>query len=229
MTPPPPRPAPLPRRSRVHLSAGRLRARAQADLPARRHQPARGQAGHGLQPPVAPPARDRPPLFASYLQWLESRQRRRGRAEWQEFVNCLTTNLTSFFREEHHFHALVDDLRAAPRPAAHLVQRRLHRRGALLAGDDGGRDAGRRRRCASCAATSTPRCWPPPRAASTRRRPRPEPRAAARHFLRGTGSQRRLHPRQARAGAADRVPPVQPDEPRWSPWASPSTSCSAAT
>jgi hypothetical protein len=34
------------------------------------------------------------------------------RAEWQEFVNCLTTNLTAFFREEHHFHALVEDLRA---------------------------------------------------------------------------------------------------------------------
>jgi chemotaxis protein methyltransferase CheR len=32
--------------------------------------------------------------------------------EWQEFVNCLTTNLTSFFREEHHFHALADELKA---------------------------------------------------------------------------------------------------------------------
>ena len=37
--------------------------------------------------------------------------------EWQEFINCLTTNLTSFFREDHHFSALHDDLRArANRP-----------------------------------------------------------------------------------------------------------------
>ena len=50
--------------------------------------------------------------FADYLQWLESHSGASGEAEWQEFVNCLTTNLTSFFREEHHFHALGDDLRA---------------------------------------------------------------------------------------------------------------------
>lgn len=46
--------------------------------------------------------------FASYLQWLEASN---SAAEWQEFVNCLTTNLTSFFREDHHFHALKDDLK----------------------------------------------------------------------------------------------------------------------
>jgi chemotaxis protein methyltransferase CheR len=48
--------------------------------------------------------------FESYLRWLES-----GNAssqEWQEFVNCLTTNLTSFFREEHHFHTLAEWLKA---------------------------------------------------------------------------------------------------------------------
>ncbi|HLO96860.1 MAG TPA: CheR family methyltransferase [Burkholderiaceae bacterium] len=49
--------------------------------------------------------------FASYLQWLESSTGAQGEQEWQEFVNCLTTNLTSFFREEHHFHALADDLK----------------------------------------------------------------------------------------------------------------------
>ena len=50
--------------------------------------------------------------FADYLQALERTSGPAADAEWQEFVNCLTTNLTSFFREEHHFHALVDDLRA---------------------------------------------------------------------------------------------------------------------
>jgi len=54
--------------------------------------------------------------FAEYLQWLEKGG---SDAEWQEFVNCLTTNLTAFFREEHHFHALVDDLRAR---AAHPIR-----------------------------------------------------------------------------------------------------------
>jgi chemotaxis protein methyltransferase CheR len=50
--------------------------------------------------------------FATYLQWLQQNTGPSGEAEWQEFINCLTTNLTSFFREEHHFHALTDDLKA---------------------------------------------------------------------------------------------------------------------
>ena len=50
--------------------------------------------------------------FGSYLQWLEAAGGAAGAQEWQEFVNCLTTNLTSFFREAHHFEALADELKA---------------------------------------------------------------------------------------------------------------------
>jgi chemotaxis protein methyltransferase CheR len=49
--------------------------------------------------------------FASYLHWLENASGPGAEQEWQEFVNCLTTNLTSFFREEHHFPVLADELR----------------------------------------------------------------------------------------------------------------------
>jgi chemotaxis protein methyltransferase CheR len=52
------------------------------------------------------------PSFTDYLQWLEQASGLAAETEWQEFVNSLTTNLTAFFREDHHFHALVDDLRA---------------------------------------------------------------------------------------------------------------------
>lgn len=50
--------------------------------------------------------------FAEYLQWIERSSGAAGEAEWQEFVNCLTTNLTSFFREEHHFPLLAQALQA---------------------------------------------------------------------------------------------------------------------
>ena len=45
--------------------------------------------------------------FTEYLSWLESSDG----PEWQEFVNALTTNLTSFFREHHHFDVLANHLR----------------------------------------------------------------------------------------------------------------------
>lgn len=37
--------------------------------------------------------------------------------EWQEFVNALTTNLTSFFREQHHFAILAQHFQSEPRRA----------------------------------------------------------------------------------------------------------------
>lgn len=44
--------------------------------------------------------------FQAYLSWLEGHDGE----EWQEFVNALTTNLTSFFREQHHFGLLEQHL-----------------------------------------------------------------------------------------------------------------------
>jgi len=40
--------------------------------------------------------------FAAYLDYLE----KADETEWETFVNSLTTNLTSFFREAHHFDIL---------------------------------------------------------------------------------------------------------------------------
>jgi len=53
--------------------------------------------------------------FAAYLDALESAH---GGAEQEAFVNALTTNLTSFFREEHHFPILAEHLRTLREPAS---------------------------------------------------------------------------------------------------------------
>jgi chemotaxis protein methyltransferase CheR len=45
--------------------------------------------------------------FGDYLDHLESPA---GSDEWQSFINALTTNLTSFFREPHHFTILREHL-----------------------------------------------------------------------------------------------------------------------
>jgi chemotaxis protein methyltransferase CheR len=47
---------------------------------------------------------------ASFAGYLDALEQGGSSTEWQEFVNCLTTNLTSFFREEHHFQDLAREL-----------------------------------------------------------------------------------------------------------------------
>src|SRR4051812_43902744 len=50
--------------------------------------------------------------FGAYLQWLDAATGPANVGERREFVNCLTTNLTSFYREAHHFEVLAEALQA---------------------------------------------------------------------------------------------------------------------
>ncbi len=53
--------------------------------------------------------------FSEYLDRLEAG---RDSEEWEAFTNALTTNLTAFFREEHHFPILAEHLRKLKGPAS---------------------------------------------------------------------------------------------------------------
>ena len=44
--------------------------------------------------------------FREYLIFLDAHE-----DEWESFINSLTTNLTSFFREAHHFHIFADHIK----------------------------------------------------------------------------------------------------------------------
>ena len=49
--------------------------------------------------------------FDDYLRFLELEP-----AEWEHCTNALTTNVTAFYREEHHFRVLAEHARASVRP-----------------------------------------------------------------------------------------------------------------
>lgn len=53
------------------------------------------------------------PEFSRYLEMLESSH---DGEEWQAFINSLTTNLTSFFREAHHFPVLAEHAKRSRQP-----------------------------------------------------------------------------------------------------------------
>lgn len=47
----------------------------------------------------------------SFSSYLDSLERGTNAEEWEAFTNALTTNLTSFFREAHHFPMLAEHLK----------------------------------------------------------------------------------------------------------------------
>lgn len=49
---------------------------------------------------------------SSFESYLDSLEQAAGGSEWQAFMNALTTNLTSFFREAHHFPVLAAHARS---------------------------------------------------------------------------------------------------------------------
>jgi chemotaxis protein methyltransferase CheR len=53
--------------------------------------------------------------FRQYLDLLESGQ---AEAEWEGFTNALTTNLTAFFREAHHFPILAELVKQREQPVS---------------------------------------------------------------------------------------------------------------
>jgi chemotaxis protein methyltransferase CheR len=54
--------------------------------------------------------------MSSFSHYLDALENGRNEDEWEAFTNALTTNLTSFFREEHHFPILADHVRSLQPP-----------------------------------------------------------------------------------------------------------------
>ena len=151
--------------------------------------------------------------FSDYLDWLESSTGAQSASEWQAFVNCLTTNLTSFFRESHHFEALSTELQTRKGQrlriwcnAASTGEEPFSL--AMTVVDALGSQAPVQILCTdidtNVLSVAERGVYP----ADTRGL---DPALLRRHFLRGYARQGRLHPRASGVAPAAGVPCVQPD------------------
>src|SRR5690606_38875156 len=52
----------------------------------------------------------------SFQVYLDSLEKHPENPEWEDFTNALTTNLTAFFREAHHFPILAEHVRRMGAP-----------------------------------------------------------------------------------------------------------------
>ena len=65
--------------------------------------------------------------IASFVSYLDQLEQGGSDEEWEAFTNALTTNLTSFFREAHHFPILAEHIKKNQGTDRDLVLRRLDR------------------------------------------------------------------------------------------------------
>ncbi|MCB5187965.1 chemotaxis protein CheR [Methylobacillus caricis] len=54
--------------------------------------------------------------ISNFQQYLDQLETAGDTSEWEAFTNALTTNLTSFFREHHHFPILAEHIKATKQP-----------------------------------------------------------------------------------------------------------------
>jgi chemotaxis protein methyltransferase CheR len=54
--------------------------------------------------------------IVSFARYLDELEKGKNPEEWTAFTNALTTNLTSFFREAHHFPLLAEHMRKVKEP-----------------------------------------------------------------------------------------------------------------
>jgi chemotaxis protein methyltransferase CheR len=184
----------------------------------------------GVQPPVAPAARNGHRSFVE-LPAAAGAGGRRPKPEWQEFVNCLTTNLTGVLLARSTIRrAGTRRARARRAAAAHLVQRASTGEEpysiamVLAEAGDSGRAAdrrGERHRHARAGDGVARRV--------RGRSPRPCRPSAARATSCAAGPQQRLHPRSARAAKLVAFRTHNLGRRRSGRWANPFDIVSAAT